>query len=259
MFTEAAIRALIISLIAGMSTLLGAVVVFFTQKKSKKLISICLGFAAGVMISITFTDLLPYAESFLSAYAGQKMGIVLWVVFLIVGVLIAAGLDKLVPHEEGSQEENERQHKNLFRVGSVSMIAIALHNFPEGIAAFMAGYQDLSVGISVGLAIMMHNIPEGIAVALPIYFATGSRRKAFKYTFLSGIAEPIGAVVAFLLLRPFLSDLLMGIVFAIISGIMLYLALEELLPSSRQYGYTRPALTATFVGICLMPLTDIIL
>jgi ZIP family zinc transporter len=159
-----------------------------------------------------------------------------------------------VPHEES--EDDGREHKNLFRVGFVSMMAIGLHNFPEGIATFMAGYSNRSLGISIMIAIAMHNIPEGISVAMPVYFATGSKLKALKYTFLSGIAEPVGALLAFILLRPFINDLMMGVIFAIITGVMLYLSIEELIPSSRQYGYKNMALISTFAGIVLMPLSN---
>ena len=253
----AAIRALILSFLAGMSTLLGAFIIFITNKKSEKLVTISLGFAGGVMISVSFTDLMPNANILLAAYAGEKMGVVLGVVFLLVGVLLAALLDKFVPHEDEPHGDG-KQHENLFRVGFVSTLAIGLHNFPEGIATFMAGYENMTLGISIALAIAMHNIPEGISVAMPIYFATGSKMRAFKYTFLSGIAEPIGATLAFLILKPYINDLTLGMIFGIISGVMLYIAIEELLPSSRQYGYTKEALIATFAGIILMPLTHVI-
>ena len=253
----AAMRALILSFLAGMSTLLGALVIFTTNKKSEKLVTISLGFAGGVMISVSFTELIPTANILLSAYAGEKMGVVLGVVFLLVGVLLAALLDKFVPHIEETDGEGKK-HENLFRVGFVSTLAIGLHNFPEGIATFMAAYEDVTLGISIALAITMHNIPEGISVAMPIYFATGSKMKAFKYTFLSGIAEPIGALLAFFILKPYINDLTLGMLFGVISGIMLYIAIEELIPSSRQYHYTKEALISTFAGIILMPLTGII-
>lgn len=258
MFLEdSAIRALILSFFAGMSTLLGALIVLITKKKSEKLVSISLGFAAGVMICVSFTDLLPNANELLIAYSGKRIGVLLATFFLIIGVVIAALLDKFVPHED-EINGGGKQHQNLFRVGFVSTLAIGLHNFPEGIATFMAGYDDLSLGLTIALAIAMHNIPEGISVAMPIYFASGSVKKAFKYTFWSGIAEPLGALLAFLVLRPFINDLSLGIIFAIISGIMLYISIEELIPSSRQYGYKKEALVAIFVGIVLMPLTHII-
>lgn len=254
MFTQDALYALLLSVIAGFSTMLGTVLLFFTKGKSEKLVTASLGFAAGVMLSVSFLDLLPHAKTFIANFAGNQAGILLTVVSLCIGVLLAAGLDRLVPHEES--EDDGREHKNLFRVGFVSMMAIGLHNFPEGIATFMAGYSNRSLGISIMIAIAMHNIPEGISVAMPVYFATGSKLKALKYTFLSGIAEPVGALLAFILLRPFINDLMMGVIFAIITGVMLYLSIEELIPSSRQYGYKNMALISTFAGIVLMPLSN---
>ena len=137
-------------------------------------------------------------------------------------------------------------------------LAIALHNFPEGIATFMAAYKDVELGIAIAFAIALHNIPEGVSVAMPIYYATGSKSKALKYTFISGITEPIGAILAFLILKPFINDAVLGGIFAFVAGIMIYICIEELLPSSRQYGYNNHALIATFVGICIMPLTHVI-
>lgn len=256
MFEAAALRALILSFFAGMSTLLGALIIFLTNKKSEKLVTISLGFAGGVMISVSFTDLLPNANALLTEYGGYRFGILSEVFFLLAGVAMAGLLDKFVPHEP---EENGdgKVHENLFRVGFVSTMAIGLHNFPEGIATFMAGYEDMALGISIAAAIAMHNIPEGISVAMPIYFATGNKMKALKYTFLSGIAEPLGALLAFFVLKPFINDLTLGIIFALISGVMLYIAIEELIPSSRQYGYSKEALFATFMGIALMPLSGL--
>ncbi len=251
-------RALILSLLAGMSTLLGALVVFVRKNNSEKLVTISLGFAAGVMLSVSFTDLYPNAQGLLNASGGKTIGVLLSVVFLVAGILMAALLDKLVPHQEFDEATGEAPHNNLFRVGFVSTLAIGLHNFPEGIATFMAGYDNATLGISIAVAIALHNIPEGISVAMPIYYSTGSKRKAFKYTFLSGVAEPVGALLAFLVLRPFINDLVLGAIFAIVAGIMVYIAIEELIPSSRQYGYDRQALIATFAGICMMLLTHII-
>ena len=249
MFEAAALRALVLSFFAGMSTLLGALIIFVMNKKSEKLVTISLGFAGGVMISVSFTDLLPNANALLSQYGGYRFGILSEVFFLLAGVVIAGLLDRFVPHEP---EENGdgKVHENLFRVGFVSTMAIGLHNFPEGIATFMAGYENMALGISIAAAIAMHNIPEGISVAMPIYFATGNKMKALKYTFLSGIAEPLGALLAFFVLKPFINDLTLGIIFALISGVMLYIAIEELIPSSRQYGYSKEALLCNFYGDC---------
>lgn len=256
MFAPESIRALLFSLAAGLSTLLGALVIVFTKKKSEKLVTVSLGFAGGVMISVSFWDMLPEA---VHALGDEKLGTLLSVAFLIVGVLMAAGLDRLVPHkEEPAEDGGAGTRSHLFRMGLVSMLAIGLHNFPEGIATFMAGFENAALGVSIAVAIALHNIPEGISVAMPIYFATGDRKKALKYAFLSGISEPLGALLAFLVLQPIINHFIMGTVFAILAGIMLYIAIEELIPSSRQYGHTREALIATFAGICLMPLSNII-
>ena len=166
-------------------------------------------------------------------------------------------MDHLVPHDAFDADTGEAPHKNLFRVGFVSALAMALHNFPEGVATFLAGYEDLTLGVSITLAIALHNIPEGISVAMPVWYATGSRRRAFRCTLLSGLTEPVGAVLAFALLRPFLNGLLLGVLFGAVAGIMVYIAVEELIPSSRQYGHDRPALWATLCGICVMPLTHL--
>lgn len=249
--------ALVISFLAGMSTLLGLLIIFITKGKSEKTLTSSLGFAAGVMISVSFSDLLPEAQGLLTSYAGNTLGVISTVGFLIAGILLAVTLDRFTPHEEFDAETHDKPHPDLFRVGFVSMLAITLHNFPEGIATFMAGYNDQALGISIAIAITLHNIPEGISVALPIYYATNSVKKAFKFTLLSGMAEPMGALLAFLILRPIINDLVLGAIFAIVAGIMIYISLEELIPSSRQYGYRNLALFSTFAGICLMPLSHI--
>lgn len=253
-----AIRALGMSLVAGMSTMLGALIIFFTKDKNERVVSASLGFAAGVMISVSFVDLLPEAWDCFRPYFGDVWSVVLSVAMIVLGLLLSAGLDHLVPHETRDDKKETRKHSNLFRTGMVSMLAIGLHNFPEGMATFMAGYQDAALGISIMVAIAMHNIPEGITVAMPIYFGSGSRRRALKYTFYSGIAEPIGALLAFFILRPIINGVVLGVLFSIISGIMIYIAIEELLPSSRQYRHPRVALWSTFAGICVMPLTIVI-
>ena len=258
MFGAHEVRALLLSLAAGMATLLGAVIIFVAKGKSEKTVTMALGFAAGVMVSVSFTDLYPNSVDLLGQYAGEKGGVLLSVLSLVGGILLAAALDRLVPHQDYDPETGEAPHQNLFRVGFVSMLAIGLHNFPEGIATFMAGYEDTALGLTIAVAIALHNIPEGVSVAMPIYFATGSKKLALKYTFLSGIAEPVGALLAFLVPRPFINALALGILFGLVAGIMLYISIEELIPSSRQYGYDRWALMATFSGICVMPLTHIL-
>lgn len=167
MLEHPAVRALLLSFAAGLSTLLGALVVFFTKTKSQKLLAISLGFAAGVMLSVSFTDLYPNARDLLDQALGVRPGTLAAVASLAGGVLLAMALDHFVPHEGFDSVTGEAPHKDLFRVGFVSTLAIGLHNFPEGVATFMAGYEDAALGVSIAIAIAMHNIPEGISVAMP--------------------------------------------------------------------------------------------
>ena len=248
------IHALLLSTIAGFSTMIGTVIIFISPKKNERLLSIALGLAGGVMISVSFMELLPEALNHFSNITNQYLSTILMVITLIFGVVFASLLDKFIPHNE-ENDTHEMKHENLYRVGIVSMLAIAIHNFPEGIATFMASYESSELGFAIAIAIAFHNIPEGLTVALPMYISTGSKKKALITTFISSLAEPIGALLAFLVLRPYINDLTLGIIFGMISGIMLYIALEELLPSSRDYGYPRLALYSAFAGICLMPLT----
>jgi len=256
MWEPQALFALALSTLAGLSTLLGALVILIGKGKSEKLLTSSLGFAAGVMLSISFSDLLPQARDLIGLEKGMEMGIIYMDLFLIAGVFLAIGLDYLVPHVEANASA-DRSHQDLFRVGVVSTLAMMLHNFPEGIATFMAGYSDQALGMSLAVAIAFHNIPEGISVAMPVYFATGDKSKALKFTFAAGIAEPIGALAAFLVMRPFLNQFVIGASFAFVAGIMLYISIEELIPSSRQYGHNRLALFSTLAGCVLMPLSHL--
>lgn len=254
---QSAMFALILSSLAGISTVLGACIVFISKRTSKRTITFALGFAGGVMICVSFTDLFPFAEKTLVKYYGSLYGVLLTMMYMLSGVIFAMLIDKFIPHENHMISSGSSGNAKLFRVGIVAMIAITLHNFPEGIATFMSSYQNAALGISISLAIAMHNIPEGIAVAMPIYYSTGSRMKALRYTFYSGLSEPFGAVLAYLILKPFISEFLLGLIFAFVMGIMLYICFEELIPSSREYGYNTLSLWSIFLGICIMPITHI--
>ena len=250
-----ALFALLLATAAGMATMVGAVIIFFVKGKSEKLLASSLGFSGGMMIAVSLIELFPSAQEAFAQSMSTLNGTLLSVAWLIGGVLIARLLDSLVPHDQPKSSAGTRQHKDLLRVGMVSAMAILLHNFPEGIATFMAAYTDPTLGITLAIAISMHNIPEGISVALPIYYATNSKRRALFYTFISGIAEPIGALLAWLVLAPYITASMMGALFAMVAGIMLYIAFEELLPSSRQYGHDRLALWSLFAGVCVMPIS----
>ena len=256
MFDESVARALIMSFCAGMSTLLGAGAIFFTDRQNEKMLSFSLGLAGGVMISVSLADLLPEAQRALSLPLGSEIGVILNVFFSFFGVVLAALLDKFLPDKKYINVRGRK--KGLFRIGLVLALVVALHNFPEGIATFMAGYENMELGISVAFAIALHNIPEGICVAMPIYFATKNRFRALKYALFSGMTEPLGAISTFFLLRPFINEFTMGITFALLSGLMLYTALEKLIPASKEYGHFKIMFLAVFAGICVMPLTHII-
>ena len=238
---------------------IGSVLVFFTKTKNNRFLTFSLGFSAGVMITVSFTDLFPAAQQAITKYHGKINGILWSILFMLLGAIIAFLIDSFIPTEEKSQVPKDDKNFGLFRVGLVSTIALMIHNFPEGIATFVSGYQDVALGISVTLAIALHNIPEGISIAMPIYFATNSRAKALKYSFLSGMAEPLGAFIAFLFLKPFINELVLGIVFAVVSGIMMYISFSELIPSSRQYGHIKLSLASIFLGISIMPITHLLL
>ena len=245
----------LLSLMAGLSTVIGAFIVFFSKSQNKKLITFALAFSAGVMITVSFTDLFVSAEETLSKYNGKLNGVLLSILFLLSGSFVALLIDKFIP-DEPKANPSEPSGK-LYRVGFVSMIALMIHNFPEGIATFVSGYENTTLGISIALAIALHNIPEGISVAMPIYYSTKSKYQAFKYTLFSGLAEPVGALLAFLFLRPYINEIILAIIFAIVSGIMLYISFAELIPASRQYGYHKIYLFSIFLGICIIPLSHI--
>ena len=256
MLDNQSLISLILSLLAGLSTVFGAFIVFFSKSKNKHLITFALSFAAGVMITISFTDLYPTAQETLIKNEGKFYGVIYSLLFMIIGILIAFFIDNFIPDVD-KKNSIVPTNNNLYRVGFVSMIAIILHNFPEGIATFVSGYQNTTLGISIALAIALHNIPEGISIAMPIYYATGSKVKAFKYTFISGIAEPIGALLAFLFLKPFINDIILGIIFAITAGIMLYISFQELIPEAREYGYNKLYIFSLTLGICIIPISHI--
>lgn len=253
-----ALYALLLSIIAGMATLIGALLVVFTKKDNKRFISAALGFASGVMISVSMLELYSSSYDLISADTNDFLGPILSTIFLGIGMLLTFLINHFVQDENKSLENINHSPKNkLFSVGIVSMLAIGLHNFPEGIATFMSSYGNVSLGLSIAIAIALHNIPEGITVALPIYLSTNNKKKAFLYTFLSGVTEPIGALLAYFVLRFFLTNLILGSIFGIVAGIMIYIAIDDLIPSSRKYGYDSIALFFTLLGICIMPLTKL--
>lgn len=254
-----------LTIFAGLSTGIGSLIAFFARSTNKKFLSIALGFSAGVMIYVSMIEIFNKARSSLVAALGPKMGSWITVIAFFSGMLLIAIIDKLIPsyqnpHElrgvERMDEDEEKAKKlKLLRTGVFVAIAIAIHNFPEGFATFIAALHDPEVAIPVAVAIAIHNIPEGISVSVPIYHATNSRKKAFIYSFLSGLAEPAGALIGYLILRNFINDFVFGIVFASIAGIMVFISLDELLPSAREYGEHHLSIYGLVSGMAVMALS----
>lgn len=224
--------------------MLGSFLIFF-KKTDNRILTGSLSFAAGVMITVSLTDLIPSSYELLSKTYFSVFAILLLLTFFVVGVILSMLIDKYLPNPENNQPK-KKTNNNLYRVGLFSMFAIILHNIPEGIATFMASSVDRGLGLSLALAISLHNIPEGISISVPIYYATGNKKKALFSTFLSGISEPFGALIAYLFLSPFINDILMGCLFSIIAGIMIHISIYELLPTAKKYKYP------TILGIFLV-------
>jgi ZIP family zinc transporter len=259
---ESFLIAFTLTLIAGLSTGIGSAMAFFAKKTNTNFLSVALGFSAGVMIYISFVELYAQgAENFIAHY-GDRLGSFYNFLFFIGGMLFIAIIDRLVPSSENPHEVHHIEEmkevdkkKRLMRTGLFSALVIAIHNFPEGVATFAAGLSDMSIAIPITVAIAIHNIPEGIAVSIPIYYATSSRKKAFWYSFSSGLAEPVGGVIGYLILRNYLNDLTLGATFSVIAGIMVFISLDELLPTAKEYGKPHAAIYGLIAGIILMAIS----
>ncbi|MDD3462556.1 MAG: zinc transporter ZupT [Sulfurospirillaceae bacterium] len=260
--------ALFLTLLAGLSTAIGASFAFFSSDKNHKVLSIGLGFSAGVMIYVSFVEILQKSKlSFLDIFQNQIQAEFLTLLCFFGGIGLSALIDRLIPedvnpHEPRSDEdlgelkEGARVSKTaLKRTGIFTALAIGIHNFPEGFATFIASLQDFTLGISIALAIAIHNIPEGMAISLPIYHATGDRKKAFFYAVLSGLAEPIGAIVGFFLLLPLMGMATLGVTFGVVAGIMVYISFDELLPSARVYGNAHTTIAGIVSGMFVMAIS----
>lgn len=248
--------AFILTLLAGLSTAIGAALGVFGRGTSTKVLSVGLGFSAGVMIYVSLMELLPQGISALTAEYGEVDGNWAGIAAFFVGIAVIAVIDKLVPdsvnpHEPASIDQPKRKHA-LMRTGLFTAVALAVHNFPEGFATFIAALQQPEVAVGVAVAIAIHNIPEGLAVAIPIYQATGSRMKGFLLAALSGLAEPAGALIGYLILMPFISDTMFGLVFAAIAGIMVFISLDELLPAAHEFGEHHLTVYGLIGGMAVM-------
>lgn len=271
-----------LTLFAGLSTGIGSALAFYTKQTNKKFLSGALGFSAGVMIYVSFIEIFPKAKDSLQSVLGETQGLWATTIAFFGGIALIALIDKFVPSYENPHEIHDlsdidelkdlvktegyelpkkitTENKELMRMGLFSALAIAIHNFPEGMATFMSALEDPALGISIAIAIAIHNIPEGIAVSVPIYFATGDKKKAFKYSFLSGLSEPLGAIAAYFVLLRYSSDLMFGIVFAGVAGIMVYISLDELLPTAEKYGEHHIAIYGLIAGMAVMAVSLVML
>lgn len=271
-----------LTLFAGLSTGIGGLIVLKVDRTNTKILSAALGFSAGVMVYVSFMELLPEGLEFLLASNPENRAKWLMLAGFFGGIVLIALIDRFVPEDENPHEPleleeiedvqqstdemdqteqgelNSHQKRELKRMGLFSALAIAIHNFPEGIATFISALVDPTLGLSIAIAVAIHNIPEGIGVAVPIYYATGSKRKGFIYALLSGLAEPAGAIVAALILKPFLTDQLLGIVFAMVAGIMVFISFDELLPTAEKYGEHHVAIYGVVLGMAMMAITLIV-
>ncbi|HEC1890314.1 zinc transporter ZupT [Campylobacter sp. US18a] len=275
--------AMLLTLFAGFSTAIGSIIAFFSRKDDLRVLSLGLGFSAGVMIYISFMEILPTALKDFKNHYNSHWAELLGLACFFGGILISLLIDKLIPEDVNPHEPKEdlselkicplpqkgqnppkfhpgeKLHqintKALKRTGIFTALAIAIHNFPEGFATFISSLDNLTLGIAIAIAVAIHNIPEGLAVSLPIYHATGDKKKAFIYSALSGFAEPLGAFVGALILLPFIGDLTLAISFAVIAGIMVFISLDELLPAAKTYDKAHDSLYGLILGMAIMALS----
>ena len=251
-----------LTLFAGLATGVGSALAFFAKQTNTRFLSVSLGFSAGVMIYVSLVEIFVKAKTELVSVYGTREGYWYTVLAFFAGIALIGIIDKLIPsaenpHEMKSIEDlgrspDDLKSRKLMRMGLFTALAIGIHNFPEGLATFMAALTSPHLGIAIAVAIAIHNVPEGIAVSVPVYYATGNKRKAFWYSFTSGLAEPVGALVGYLILMPFLGPTLFGVLFAGVAGIMVFISLDELLPSAEKYGEHHLSIYGLIAGMVVM-------
>jgi ZIP family zinc transporter len=261
MSTDNLIFALGLTLFAGLSTGVGSLMSFLSKGFSPKFLAGALGFSAGVMIYVSLVEIFIKAKDSLVLSFGNRTGYWFTVIAFFCGIAVIAIIDRLIPSYENPHElrnlanvnsPGKNNNNKLMRMGVFSAIAIAIHNFPEGLATFLSALTDPTLGISIAVAVAIHNIPEGVAVSVPVYYATKSRRKAFWLSFLSGLAEPVGAIIGFFILEKIFNDATFGLIFAGVAGIMVYISLDELLPTAEEYGEHHIAIGGLIAGMFVM-------
>jgi zinc transporter, ZIP family len=263
-----------VTLFAGLATGIGSAMAFLSKTTNKAFFALSMGFSAGVMIYLSFAEILPKATQYIAIEQGGVQGAAIAAGALVAGMVLMALIDAVVP-SGANPHENTRvelmqpgeldseglgaEQRRLLQTGVFVALAIAIHNFPEGLATFLLVLDDPQVGIALAVAVAMHNIPEGIAVSVPVYYATKSKIKAFRLSFLSGLAEPAGAVIGYLILAPFLSDFLLGIIFAMVAGVMVFLAIDTLLPTAKNSARGHLTVYGVIAGMAVMAASLVLL
>lgn len=237
--------ALLLTLLAGLSTSVGSVIGILIKKPGPRFMSLTLGFSAGVMILVSFVELLQKGV--------ESIGFAPAHIALFIGMAAMFLVDVLIPHEYmGEHARGEGQNASMLKTGMFVALGIGIHNFPEGMATFAGTLQDVRLGAAIAVAIAIHNIPEGLAVSAPILAATGDRKRAFLWSFLSGLAEPVGAALAALVLFPFLNETVLGVMLSAVAGIMVFISLDELVPASRSFGEDHLSIVGVIIGMMVM-------
>jgi len=238
---------LLISTIAGLSTVLGSLIIFFKfkEKNINRFITFCLSFSLSIMIGISITDLIPESSYIIITNYKLFKGFLICFITFIIGVFLILWINNKI-------NEKEWGTKDLYKLGILNMIALMLHNLPEGIATFMSSYSDINLGIKLSIAIMLHNIPEGISIAVPIYYATGKRGVAIKNTLVSGLAEPLGAILAYIFLHKYITYKLISIVLIFVAGIMITLSIHKLLPEALKYKEDKYIIYGLLIGALII-------
>jgi ZIP family zinc transporter len=249
---EHVMLAFALTLFAGLSTGVGSALALFARRSSTRFLSAALGFSAGVMIYVSFAELLQQARLALAVAHGERGGAFWATVAFFGGIAAIALIDRLVPAHVNPHEPPGPRPEKLMRVGLLTALAIGIHNFPEGLATFASTLANPTLGVSIAVAIAIHNIPEGIAVSMPLMYASGNRKRAFWLSFASGLAEPAGALFGWIALRSFFSDAVMGALLAAVAGVMVFISLDELLPAAREYGEGHLAIYGLVAGMAVM-------
>ncbi|MSU02551.1 zinc transporter ZupT [Tissierella pigra] len=258
--TREALLSLGLTTIVGLSMAVGSLLSFLVSKTNKRFLALSLSFSAGIMIYVSFMSILPEGIELIENSLGEH-GKFIALGGFFSGMLVTALIEKIIHlfgghshcHDHAHAHNHHDEHEeHLSKLGLMSAVAIAIHNLPEGLALFTTGLKDISVAIPIALAIILHNIPLSIAISVPVYYSTGSKNKAFLYSLFVGLCQPLGAVIGYLLLSKFFSDTLFGILFSVIAGIMIFVSLDELLPSSQRYEDHHISVYGAIAGMIVM-------